>query len=61
MIGNLSKERYSCMVIKGNNLVASATTKGVDIIELEVIIDNRKPDMVLSIADYIYSLICNKS
>jgi UDP-hydrolysing UDP-N-acetyl-D-glucosamine 2-epimerase len=39
------------MVIEGENLVTSAKTTGVGIVELATIFDNLKPDMVLSIAD----------
>ncbi len=39
------------MVVEGENLVTSAKSTGIGIVELATIFDNLKPDAVLSIAD----------
>jgi UDP-hydrolysing UDP-N-acetyl-D-glucosamine 2-epimerase len=39
------------MVVEGENLVTSAKSTGLGIVELATIFDNLKPDIVLSIAD----------
>ncbi|HDZ79315.1 MAG TPA: UDP-N-acetylglucosamine 2-epimerase (hydrolyzing), partial [Gammaproteobacteria bacterium] len=39
------------MVVEGENLVTSAKSTGLGIVELATIFDNMKPDIVLSIAD----------
>jgi UDP-hydrolysing UDP-N-acetyl-D-glucosamine 2-epimerase len=39
------------MVLEGENLVTSAKSTGIGIVELSTILDNLKPDVVLSIAD----------
>ena len=39
------------MLVEGENLVTSAKSTGVGIVELATIFDNLKPDLVLSIAD----------
>jgi len=39
------------MVVEGENLVTSAKSTGIGIVELATIFDNLKPDIVLSVAD----------
>lgn len=39
------------MVVEGENLVTSAKTAGLGLVELSTVFDNLKPDMVVTIAD----------